>query len=209
PNARATAVNQSGYGPGQAKRSGGPHDDADQGDLQSLSQHHLQDVSSGRTKRHSDSNFVRAVAGQIGNHAVDSDGGKNESKRVEHAEEKHGQPLRGNRTRNDFFHGPDIIEGRAAYDFFGGLSNGACDVSRVVCCSGDIPAAIGQKRPKPVGDLPNRKIEVGLQVLMLPRTETPVFDVTDDADDLRLHSEQSDVEVVSDGSVIGKILAGE
>src|SRR5438445_3897043 len=91
---RANSVNQSGYEAGEANRSGDSDADADQRDLQSLSQHHPQDVSSGRAKRHANSNFVRALAGQIGNHAVDSDRGKNKSKRGEYAEEKHGQPLR-------------------------------------------------------------------------------------------------------------------
>src|SRR5207245_2051610 len=89
------------------------------------------------------------------------------------------------------------------------MPNGAGDVSRSACGPRDIPAAIGQKRPKPVGDLPNRKIKLSLQILMLPRAQTPVFDVTDHADDLRLHIEQTNVEVFSDGILIGKILAGE
>src|SRR5437667_10901545 len=89
------------------------------------------------------------------------------------------------------------------------MPNGAGDVSRSACGPRDIPAAIGQKRPKPVGDLPNRKIKLSLQILMWPRTQTPVFDVTDHADDVRLHIEQTDVEVFSDGILIGKILAGE
>ena len=44
---------------------------------------------------------------------------------------------------------------------------------------------------------------------MLARTQTPVLDVTHNADDLRLHIEQTNVEVFSDGILIGKIFAGE
>src|SRR5258708_4681464 len=44
---------------------------------------------------------------------------------------------------------------------------------------------------------------------MLPRAQTPVLYVTHNANDLRLHIEQTDVEVFSDGVLIRKIFARE
>jgi len=43
---------------------------------------------------------------------------------------------------------------------------------------------------------------LGLQILIFSRTQTPVLDVSDDANDFRLGIEQCQVEMFSDGILI-------
>src|ERR1700674_1919058 len=141
---RADSIDQFGNEPRQAKRGSYADSDPDQRNSHTSSQHHAQDVLTGCPERHTYSNLVSTLACQIGNHTVNADSGKNESKRREQAEEKHCQPLGRDRARNDFFHGPNVVEDRTAHHFFGALANGTGEVSRTACGAGNVLAAICQ-----------------------------------------------------------------
>src|SRR5213082_2450230 len=155
-------------------------------------------------QRHAHTDLMRALSGQVGNHAVDSDGGEHERKSREHAKEKHRQLLCGDGTRNNLFHRPDIKENRAGIHLFCSLANGSRETNRRSHSPGNILAAIREKRPELVRNLPNGKIELYFEAFVFARPEAPMLDVPNHAYDFRLHIEQSEVDSFSDGIFVWK-----
>src|SRR5437588_13010937 len=119
---------------------------------------------------------MRALSGQVGNHAVNPNGGEHERKRRKYAKEKHRQLLCGDGTRNYLFHRPNVKENRAGIHLFCRLANGSRETNRRSRSPGNILAAIRERRPEIVRTLPNGKIAPSFEAFVYARREAPMLD---------------------------------
>src|SRR6266403_2101473 len=149
------------------------------------------------------------LAGEIGNHAIDAHGGERQSQSGEDREQNHGQALLGNRIGNNLFHRTRVVDHRAAVHFSFAFANAADHATRRAGRARHPADPIGEQRPKAVGYLPDQKVDLRLQILVLARTETPVLDVAGDTDNFRLQVQQADVEVFAYRILAGKMFSGE
>src|SRR4030095_6987943 len=141
------------------------------------------DLGALRTEGHANPDFLSALAGHVGDDAVNADGRKDQSERGKTAEQNHGKTAGGERVRNDFGHALRIVENHFIVKRLQGLAKGDdCRVRRSLGAS-DGPDILCNEGKKLMRHLQDGKGRLRLNERAGGFVEAPLLDVTYDADD--------------------------
>ena len=167
---------------GEAEGRADADDDADDGEAHALPDDEIANAGAVGAERHADAHFLRALLHGVRHEAVDADGGEDERGGSEDGEQEHVEVLARGGVVDDFGHGADAGDGKAAAGLAQLFGDGG-DVLVRVAVGADEPdhgADAGVERGHAVGDLApgNDHERAGIAV------EAAVVDVADDADDL-------------------------
>ena len=163
-------------------------------------------------ERHADAHFLRALLHGVGHEAVDADGGEDERGCSEDGEQEHVEVLARGGVDDDFFHGADAGDGKAAAGLAQLFGDGGDELVRV-SMGADEPddgADAGVERGHAVGHLRLRDDHERARVAV----EAAVVNVADDADDLarglfKLRADSfADDDLLADRIFLGPVFLG-
>ena len=125
-----------------------------------LAENNFQHVTALRAQRHANADFVRALADDVGNHAINSDAGKQQRERGEHREQNHGEAPRGERLRNNVVHGVGVEQNGFAVEVVDGLANGAGESVGRAFGAHDVAGESSKRFDKQIGKLQRGSVKL-------------------------------------------------
>src|SRR5271168_5567469 len=173
-----------------------------------MPKHQTQHIAALRTQSHTYSNFARALANEVGNHAVNAHARKHQRQPRENAKKNHGKPTGSQRSCEDCFHRLHVVDHFSRIDLFHRAAHRTHDGHWIAL------------RAQHDGNCAHhwhqllRSLHEGIKKLRLYGrfcvvAGTPLLDVADDADDFGLHVELFEIDALADRIFAGEISARE